>query len=145
MQAWLIPGIPAKDCCSRLIGILYQPLRKYLHKYGWVFRVIAFGTISPHPSPSPAAGEGSYAEKRMHAGGKAPCVRSFFGFSSPLPCRKGGLRGDGHNNHFKCDYPRWVFGIHRERFQIWGCAGGFAARTPPNLATSTATPNEPYI
>ena len=34
MQAWLIPGIPAKDCCSRLIGILYQPLRKYLRKYG---------------------------------------------------------------------------------------------------------------
>ena len=30
---------------------------------------------------------------------------------------------------------KWLSGICRAELQIWGCAGGEAARTPPNLGT----------
>ncbi len=38
-----------------------------------------------------------------------------------------------------------VIGIYRDDSQIWGCIGGYAAYTPPNLGTSTAIPIEPII
>ena len=39
----------------------------------------------------------------------------------------------------------WVIGIYRDDSQIWGCVGGYAAYTPPNLGTSTAIPKEPRL
>jgi hypothetical protein len=38
-----------------------------------------------------------------------------------------------------------VIGIYRDASQIWGCVGGDAAYTPPNLGTSTGFPKEPEL
>jgi len=38
-----------------------------------------------------------------------------------------------------------VIEIYRDDSQIWGCIGGVAAYTPPNLGTSTAIPIDPII
>ena len=36
----------------------------------------------------------------------------------------------------------WVFGNRRGSTQIWGCVGGYAAYTPPNLEIITVNPND---
>jgi len=38
-----------------------------------------------------------------------------------------------------------LFGNRRGSIQIWGCVGGYAAYTPPNLEIITVNPNEPEL
>jgi len=39
----------------------------------------------------------------------------------------------------------WLFGNRRGSTQIWGCVGGYAAYTPPNLEIITVNPNDPCM
>jgi hypothetical protein len=39
----------------------------------------------------------------------------------------------------------WFFGNRRGSTRIWGCVGGEAAYTPPNLEFVTVNPNDPDL